>query len=354
MKAENKVFKGFLNKLRNKFVAKAEEPVINTVVASGKVDAGMSKNIADTHVRKVYSKEIMFHAMPIMRFLQFAKHKTELGVQPGLSISMMTYNNLKRGGKLDEGTRIKTQTLSSSFREIRVSERGNAISVSELTLKTSFTDVMEDATILLGRDVALVLDVELRDTVLNGSTSTIYGRKDKNAPKVASRAEITESNVLSTASIKDAVEILATKNAPKFDGNYYVCFVHPHQSRDLRDDTAWVEASKYGAPEQLFNGEIGRIDDVRFIETTLMTNGVAGTEDDAYDAELVKGTGENQVGIYKSVVFGEGAYGYAVALPVELRDNGITDFGREHALAWYAIWGTGMLSEDRSVVIETA
>ena len=36
-----------------------------------------------------------------------------------------------------------------------------------------------------------------------------------------------------------------------------------HQSRTLRDDPAWINASTYGAPEQLFSGEIGRIDDVR-------------------------------------------------------------------------------------------
>ena len=36
-----------------------------------------------------------------------------------------------------------------------------------------------------------------------------------------------------------------------------------HQSRSLRDDPAWINSSDYGAPEQFFTGEIGRIDDVR-------------------------------------------------------------------------------------------
>ena len=33
-------------------------------------------------------------------------------------------------------------------------------------------------------------------------------------------------------------------------------------------DTEWVDASKYGKPEQLFNGEIGRIAGVRFVSTS--------------------------------------------------------------------------------------
>jgi hypothetical protein len=53
-------------------------------------------------------------------------------------------------------------------------------------------------------------------------------------------------------------------------------------------------------------------------------------------------------------MFGEFAFGHAIALPVELRDNGVRDFGREHGLAWYAIWGTGLLETNHSLRIETA
>lgn len=293
-----------------------------------------------------------------MRFLQFAKQKTELGVEPGLTISMMTYNNLKRGGALTEGTRMTSQALSSTMKQITVGERGNAVSVSELALKSSFTDIMADATTLLGRDVAITLDLELRDTVIAGVTNTIYGRAGKADAKITARKDIVASKILSVATIKDSVEILATANAPKFEGNFYVQFVHPHQSRELRDDSAWIEASKYGAPEQLFTGEIGRIDDVRFIETTLMPNGAVAVDDYAYKADLVKGAGGvgnvNQVDVYQSIIFGEDTYGYAIALPVELRDNGVVDYGREHGLAWYAIWGCGVLHAERGVVIETA
>lgn len=339
---------------RVKMTAYAESQ-INTVVATGTVDAGQAVKL-DNHVRQVYSKEIEFKALPIMRFLQFAKQKTELGVEPGLSIAMLTYNNLKRGGALVEGNRLQTQAMSSTMKHITVGERGNAVAVSELSLKTSFTDVMNDAAELLSRDVALVLDLEFRDTLFAGLTNTIYGRAGKDAAKVAARSDVTAANPLSVATIKDAVEILATSNAPKIAGGYYVSFVHPHQSRTLRDDSDWIEASKYGAPDQLFTGEIGRIDDVRFIETTLMPNGAAGVDDPAFVATLKTGAGTtpNQVDIFQAVIFGQDTYGYAVALPVELRDNGVVDFGREHGLAWYAIWGTGVLHADRGVIIETA
>lgn len=315
---------------------------LNTVVETG---SGMSK--LDNVTKVVLAKEIQFKAMPNMRFFQFASVKTELGVNPGLTISMMTYDNIELGGTLKEGVPMVGKALSNSMKSITVAEKGNAIKVSELLLQSSFDDIMATATTLLARDYATVLDLELRDVALS-NTTVIFGRKS-GAAKISARSAITEENPLTIATIKDGVEILATNNAPKFEGNYYICFVHPHQSRDLRDDTAWINASNYGAPTQLFTGEIGRIDDVRFIETTLMCNGAAGTDDPAYKAALKAGS----VPVYQSVLFGENYYGIAFGLPMELRDDPPKDFGREHGLAWYAIWGSALLQEENGVVIET-
>ena len=297
--------------------------------------------------RLVYSREIEFKALPIMRFSQFATQKTELGVEPGLTISMLTYDNLKLGGALQEMQNMSTQALSGSMKQITVQEHGNAVSNSELLIQSSFDDIMATTTTLLGRDYALVMDCELRDVALSGTNIVYAGGK-------ASRDAITDADKLQVATIKDAIEVLATNNAPKYQNMYWICFVHPHQSRDLRDDSAWINASNYGAPEQLFTGEIGRIDDTRSIETTLMCNGKASAKDPAYKAELVKGTSENKADIYQAVIFGDQYYGIAWSLPVELRDNGVEDFGRKRSLAWYAIWGTGLLHNDYGVVIETA
>lgn len=300
-------------------------------------------------VRLVYSREIEFKALPIMRFSQFATQKTELGVEPGLTISMLTYDNLRLGGALQEMQNMSTQALSGSMKQITVQEHGNAVSNSELLIQSSFDDIMATTTTLLGRDYALVMDCELRDVALSGTNIVYAGGK-------ASRDAITETDKLQVSTIKDAIEVLATNNAPKYANMYWICFVHPHQSRDLRDDSAWINASNYGAPEQLFTGEIGRIDDTRFIETTLMCNGKAATTDPAYKEELAKGKGgtPNATDIYQAVIFGDQYYGIAWSLPVELRDNGVEDFGRKRSLAWYAIWGTGLLHNDYGVVIETA
>ncbi len=36
-----------------------------------------------------------------------------------------------------------------------------------------------------------------------------------------------------------------------------------------------------------------------------------------------------------------------------VRDGGVLDFGREHALAWYAIWGLGVITDQAIVKVYT-
>ena len=93
---------------------------------------------------------------------------------------------------------------------------------------------------------------------------------------------------------------------------------------------------------------------MRFIETTILCNGKAAAGDPAYNADLKNGQKENKTDVFQAVLFGDAYYGLAICLPVELRDNGVEDFGRKRSLAWYSIFGVGLLHDSYGVVIETA
>lgn len=307
--------------------------------------AGANSQLSQA-IQTIWSKEILFQAMPILRFEQFAVKKTELGVQPGLTINFMRYNNLGAASQLVEGVRMETNALSATQFSITVAEHGYAVAVSELLLNASFDDVMASASRLLCRNMATYLDVSARNTLLTAS-STVYGydkstvTRDGNSPYNAGTVGTTRDSLsgkfyFTTALVKDAVETLATKNTPRL-GETYVAFVHPHQSRRLRDDPEFIEVTKYAAPGNFMLGEIGRLNDVVFIETTQVKKVLnAGSKD-----------------VYQSLFLGDNAFGHAISLPVELRDGGILDFGREHALAWYAIWGLGLITDQSVLIAET-
>jgi N4-gp56 family major capsid protein len=327
-------------------------------------------------IQTIWSKEILFQSMPILRFEQFAVKKTELGVAPGLQINFMRYNNLGFAGSLVEGVRMQTNALTAQQFSITVTEHGYALAVSELLLNASFDDVMASASRLLGRNMALYLDGQARDTLMAAS-SVIYGY-DRSGLSAANdwygtgtagtnRASLTGEFALSTATVKDAVETLATKNIPRL-GETYVAFVHPHQSRKLRDNPEFIEVTKYAAPGNFMLGEIGRLYDTVFIETTQIEK-VAGGAGSGYSADSAVSpivyptgggytspatkTGNGAKDRYTAIFIGDNAFGHAISLPVELRDGGILDFGREHALAWYAIYGLGLITDQSVVLAET-
>jgi N4-gp56 family major capsid protein len=348
-------------------------------------------------IQTIWSKEILFQAMPILRFEQFAVKKTELGVAPGLRVNFLRYKNFTVDATpLTEGVRMTTNALTAEQIAITVAEHGYAVAVSELLLNASFDDVMASASRLLGRHMAQYLDTQARNT-LSAATSATFGYDRSGLTSSTTfntyaegtagtkLSDLTGAFKLTTGAIKDAALQLAQKNIPRI-GETYVQFIHPKQSRDLRSNPEFIEVTKYAAPGNFMLGEIGRLYDVVFIETTqinkLTTGGTgfgqtsgSGVVDETnytgvpadqtgvpVKANTAPGSGGNPIGsatpnpaggsngtvaadVYESIMIGDNAFGHAISLPVELRDGGVLDFGREHALAWYAIWGLGIITD---------
>lgn len=346
-------------------------------------------------IQTIWSKEILFQAMPILRFEQFAVKKTELGVAPGLRVNFLRYKNFAVDPTpLTEGVRMTTNALTAEQIAITVAEHGYAVAVSELLLNASFDDVMASASRLLGRHMAQYLDIQARNT-LSAATSAVFGYDrsgvqgvndwyNEGTPATAF-SDLDGNHKLTTAAVKDAALTLASKNIPRL-GETYVQFVHPKQSRDLRSIPEFIEVTKYAAPGNFMLGEIGRLYDVVFIETTQVkklaanagytTSTAAGLPSSAINvpvkANTAPGNGGNpesadytlEAGyltsatgntaeVYESIMIGDNAFGHAISLPVELRDGGVLDFGREHALAWYAIWGLGVITDQAIVKVYT-
>jgi len=300
-------------------------------------------------IREVYSMDILHEALGVMRYEEFAVKKTDLSTEPGQNINFTRYNNIQRGGQLQEHVALVEKNMSASQQAVTVTEWGNAIGISEKLLVTSFDDQMAEASILLGRDYAVVNDLMLRD-VLASATQVVY------AGNRATRALMQGGvDYFDVELIRQGVEVLQTKNAPKFNNDFYVCFVHPHQSAYLKRDPDWVAAHNYANTRALFNGELGRWEDTVFIGTTHQRNGAAPTTDPGYTAALANAAtgGAAAADVYEAFIFGDSSYAKATALPVELRDNGVTDYGRKHGLAWYSIMGSGVLEDDFIVKLES-
>jgi N4-gp56 family major capsid protein len=325
--------------------------MVNTYAgaASGTNVTGIPANIL-----KLHTNEVLFAAAPAMRFDQFAVVRTDLQANPGDTILFSKYGNLTRGGVIAEDADIESKAMSKTNITIAVTEYGNAVGLTSKLLTLSFLDEMQNASVILGRDYALVTDLMLRDALFSGSQTYLAGAK-------TALKDISSGDTLKVTDIDNVVEILLTGNVMKYvdvNGEYYVCYFHPHQHKALKQQLLTVH--QYAYPELIFKGEVGEYGGVRFIVSTNCPNGVVASTDGGYDATLISGyvyTGSDAlaVGLYKAVIFGDRAYGWAIALPVELReDPGQTSFGRKIRIAWYAIQGAGKINNENIVVLYTA
>ena len=81
----------------------------------------------------------------------------------------------------------------------------------------------------------------------------------------AMEASSSVMSLLTPDMVARAVTKLKKDRVPTINGKYYAV-IHPSVAYDLRRSKEWIEAHKYAAPEQLFNGEIGELHGCRFIE----------------------------------------------------------------------------------------
>ena len=155
-----------------------------------------------------------------------------------------------------------------------IDQYGTYTSISDKLELRAYDDVILGATEEMGASAAETQEKLIRDALLLG-TNVLYcdnvdlatGEAVGETPTSCAEMEAsaTKMSLLTPAMINKAVTILKKNRVPRIGGRYYAV-VHPSVAHDLRECEGWIEAHKYAAPEELFNGEIGELHGVRFIE----------------------------------------------------------------------------------------
>lgn len=226
-----------------------------------------------------YSDYLIDNAVPKLVHDQFGQ-KHPIPKNGGKIIEFRKYSPLpKLLTPLTEGVTPDGQTLTVSTITAEVAQYGGYITLSDVLLLTAIDNNLVQATKLLGNQAGATLDTITRE-VLNGGTNVIY------AGGVASREAVTAN--LTVDDVMKAVRALKVQNADKI-GDSFVAIVHPDAIYDLMHDEMWQAVKSYADPKDWYEGEIGKIAGVRFVETT--------------EAKIFAG------GIYSTLVLGDNAYG---------------------------------------------
>ena len=167
---------------------------------------------------------------------------------------------------MTEGTLLtlgNSKQLSLTTVDVALAQYGQTVTISDLLSAVELFNTMEQATVQNGQDAALKVDELLRNIL--GDSTAIQLRYAGAATNYATVGGTDDA--MTALDILDAATNLRVNNA-RPSGGYFTAVMAPEVARDLMNDDDWLEASKYGSPDQLFRGEVGRYMGVRVVATT--------------------------------------------------------------------------------------
>lgn len=224
-------------------------------------------------LKAFYDTELLENARTELFYAQFAKRQPLPANHHG-SVEWRKWNSFERAEKLTEGIIPSGQPFGVTTVTGAIDQYGTYTSISDKLELRAYDDVILGATEEMGASAAETQEKLIRDALLLG-TNVLYcdnvdlatGEAEGETPTGCAQMEAsaTKMSLLTPAMINKAVTILKKNRVPRIGGRYYAV-VHPSVAHDLRECEGWIEAHKYAAPEELFNGEIGELHGVRFIE----------------------------------------------------------------------------------------
>lgn len=262
---------------------------------------GQSGNLS-AEMKTFYDMTLIDEAAPSLVHDQFGQ-KRPIPKNGGKTIEFRKFAPLAKAlTPLTEGVTPDGKSLEVSTVTATVNQYGDYITMSDVLDLTAIDNVVVEALKLLGRQGGATLDTVVRN-VLQSGTNVTYCPKfvtDSTSGKVTetavtSRADLDTTAQLTVDVVQQVVAKLRAQNAPTINGKY-VAIIHPYVAYDLMRDPEWIDAHKYANPQKLYEGEIGEIAGVRFVQTT--------------EAKIYSGSGcPSGLAVFGTLFLGDGAYG---------------------------------------------
>lgn len=298
------MFNAIINKFNLQMFAEAGTLVnatggyVNAYTGAVEASTGMSSTL-----KTFYDTELLENARVEMFYAQFAK-KQPLPANHGRTVEWRRWNTFEKAGVLQEGVIPTGQKLSQISKTGSIEQYGTFAAVTDILDLHAYDDVILGATEEMGASAAETQETLIRDALLV-NTNVLYcdnitlatGAK-AGTPTAPGEMEASDTvmSVLSPDMVSKAVTKMKKDRVPTINGKYYAV-IHPSVAYDLRKHDAWIEAHKYSATTEIFNGEIGELHGVRFIENVF--------------APILDGEYANKAGgvTYATYFFGKDAFG---------------------------------------------
>ena len=274
-------------------------------------------------IKNYYDRLLLETLDPMTRYFQFGIKKP-LPSNEGDSVIWNRPRRLGFGQKVTAGIKPSANVLSTLKVSALIETYGGYTLLEDRVQLTSITDVLDMATMELAKSAAETIDRAIMQSILffddpDTAVSAVHVVKTS-AELIISNGETIVGNtyndtLIAVSDIRRCVGELRRRNVTTFDGQNFIGIINPIISEDLRSDTTWQNWHQYIQPEELYAGEIGRVEGARFVETTQTPVSAGSGNGNAISAAA----GASAIA-YGTNIFGRGYYG------VTELDGGIKTF----------------------------
>lgn len=260
----------------------------NATVASGSMGKGAVNSDLSPENKTFYDMNLIQEASAQLVHDQFGV-KRPIPANGGKTIEFRKFHSYDKAltplqeGVTPAGKAVKVTSITST-----VDQYGDYTMLTDVLDLTAIDNVVLETTKIHGRQAGVTLDTVTRDVLHSGTNVTYCGDG-------TSRKTLTADDQLTVDTIMQVVAKLRAANAPTIGGKY-VAIIHPYVAYDLMRDPEWIDAHKYTNSTNLYEGEIGEIAGVRFVQTS--------------EAKIYKDdTCPAGLAVFGTLFLAEGAYG---------------------------------------------
>ena len=265
----------------------------NATVASGSMGAGPVNSDLSPENKTFYDMNLIQEAQAQLVHDQFGV-KRPIPAGSGKTIEFRKFHSYDKAltplqeGVTPAGRAVKVTAITST-----VDQYGDYTMLTDVLDLTAIDNVVLETTKIHGRQAGMTLDTVTRNVLQAGTNVTYCPKAD--GTEITSRANLTKESQLTVDVIMQVVAKLRSMNAPTINGKY-VAIVHPYVAYDLMRDPEWIDAHKYTNSTNLYEGEIGEIAGVRFVQTS--------------EAKIYTGEGcPAGLAVFGTLFLADGAYG---------------------------------------------
>ena len=237
--------------------------------------------------QQAYDRMAFFALRPELYFDAAADVMPTAQSMPGSSVQFTIVNDLPIASSAlsDQTVDVDTVALTDSVVSLTLAEYGNAVLTTAKLRGTSFIDIDPVVANVVGYNAGVSLDTIAR-AALDSGTNVMYasglgalGLQTSVTTRAGlaqgsySGSTLTPGNTISALDIRAARARLRSQNVPTF-GGMYIGYIHPDIVSDLQGEVigssnlqGWRAPHVYAQPGEIWTGEMGAFEGVRWIET---------------------------------------------------------------------------------------